>query len=61
VAEGLTTLTLTVITARVSVHPHADGRSVFASAVEEFARVVQRLADELVGVGEVDGRDAQRA
>jgi hypothetical protein len=43
------------------MHVHADRRPLLAAADEEAERVVERPADQLVGVVEVDRRYAQRA
>lgn len=38
----------------MAMHVHADRNTLFASAVREAARVVERSADRLVGLVEVD-------
>jgi hypothetical protein len=43
------------------MRPHLNRRAFLAVGVEELAGVVQRAADELVGVGEIDRLDAEWA
>ena len=40
---------------------HADGRPILPATVEELPCIPMSLLDQIVGVREVDGRDAERA